>query len=70
MGKAIQIVYRNWKGEVAIRTIVPEKIWWGATKYHTEEQYLLTAWDEEKGENRDFAMKDIIAWLGCKPAIS
>lgn len=56
------ITYTNWKGETGDRTIKPIEIWFGSTQYHPEEQWLLHAWDEEKSDFRQFAMKDIKAW--------
>ena len=40
------------------RTITPKRIWWGATDWHPEPQWLLTAFDAEKQADRDFALKD------------
>lgn len=57
-GRVIRINYRNYKGETRLRTIIPASVWWGATEWHPEEQWLLEALDFEKGEMRDFALKD------------
>jgi len=56
----IQVDYTNWRGEPALRRIIPEKIWFGATKFHPEPQWLLRAVDVDKREVRDFAL------LQCK----
>ena len=58
----VEILYTNWKGESGTRKIMPEKIWFGQTEWHKENQWLLHAWDLEKKEYRDFAMKDIEKW--------
>ncbi len=50
--------YTNWKGQTSLRRIVPEKVWYGSTAWHPEPQWLLTAWDTEKNERRDFALAD------------
>ena len=60
--KVVEILYTNWKGETGIRKIIPKKIWFGRTKWHPEDQWLLHAVDVEKNEMRDFAMKDIRNW--------
>lgn len=60
--KAVEIIYTNWKGIKAKRTIQPIGIWFGKTEFHPDEQWLLKAVDIEKGEERDFAMKDIESW--------
>ncbi len=58
----VKILYTNWKGETATRTILPEKIWFGHTEWHKEDQWLLHAMDLGKNEYRDFSLKDIISW--------
>lgn len=62
MEQTVQIVYTNWKGETAERTIKPIELWYGATEYHPEAQWLLRAIDIEKDDERNFAMKDILEW--------
>lgn len=39
--------------------IEPIKIWYGSTRWHPDEQWLLKAIDIDKGEERDFAMTQI-----------
>lgn len=56
--RPITLTYTNWKGETAQRTIIPRHIWWGSTEWHPEPQWLLTAFDVDKGSERDFALKD------------
>jgi hypothetical protein len=46
-----------------VREIIPERIWFGATEWHPEPQWLLDAIDVEKNALRNFAMKDIRAWF-------
>ena len=60
--RAVSILYTNYRGEKAWRRITPIRIWFGATEWHPEEQWLLDAIDLEKGTNRSFAMGDIEAW--------
>lgn len=45
-----------------MRRIRPIKIFFGSTKWHKEAQWLLKAMDIDKGEERDFALKDILKW--------
>jgi predicted DNA-binding transcriptional regulator YafY len=61
--KAVKIVYTNYKGETADRTIIPLELWFGSTEYHKEEQWLLKAFDLEKKAERNFAVKDIKSWM-------
>ncbi len=60
---ALVFEYTNWKGETAVRRVKPIEIWYGKTEYHPQEQWLLKALDLEKGEERNFAVKDISKFL-------
>ena len=62
MNNIVTILYTNWKGETSERDIKPIELWFGATEYHPEEQWLLRAVDIEKNDERNFAMKDIQKW--------
>jgi hypothetical protein len=61
---AYQFKYKNWKGKVSSRTVIPIEVWHGTTKYHTEPQWFLKAMDLDKQAERDFALKDIIKRRG------
>lgn len=63
MDKIVSIVYTNYKGETALRKIIPENIWFGKTEWHPEDQWLLDAYDVEKKAKRSFALKDIRVWI-------
>lgn len=58
----IKIVYTNYKGETALRRIVPKTIFFGSNEWHKEPQWLLEAFDAEKEAIRTFALKDIRCW--------
>lgn len=58
LGSPLRIIYTNYRGETAERIISPQRAWFGATEWHPEPQWLLTAFDHEKQANRDFAFKD------------
>ena len=60
--KTVEIVYTNWKGITALRHIIPKGIFFGSTEWHTEEQWLLNAFDVDKQADRAFALKDIKSW--------
>lgn len=55
----IKVIYTNYRGETAVRTIIPLRFFFGSTEYHTEEQWLLELWDVEKDALRVYALKDI-----------
>ena len=61
--EAVSILYTNHRNETSIRRIVPERIWFGKTEWHLEEQWILFAFDIEKGAERGFALKDVKAWF-------
>ena len=61
--KPVTIVYTNYRGETAVRKILPKTLFFGSTEYHPEPQWLLTAQDLEKNAERTFAVKDIRAWF-------
>lgn len=54
----VTLSYRNYRGEVSERTITPKNIWFGATEWHPEPQWLLTAYDHDKQADRDFSLRD------------
>ena len=58
----VRILYTNYKGETAIRHIVPKEIKFLASEWHPEEQWCLIAHDVEKDAERTFACNDIKAW--------
>jgi predicted DNA-binding transcriptional regulator YafY len=62
-GHEVRILYTNYRGETSLRRIRPERIFFGSSDWHPEAQWLLEAYDVDKGALRGFAMKDIRAWL-------
>jgi hypothetical protein len=58
----VRIRYRNWRGETALRRIVPEHVWFGSTEWHPDAQWFLRAVDTDKAAVRDFALRDVLQW--------
>jgi len=56
--KAIRFFYVNWRGERSIRVVVPRTLTWGSTEWHPEPQWIMTAYDLDKGDERYFALQD------------
>lgn len=56
---AIAMTYRNHRGEVSRRTVLPRDLWFGATEWHLEPQWFLRAFDLDRNATRDFAMRDM-----------
>jgi hypothetical protein len=64
----VTIDYTNWKGERSVRTIIPHKMFYAASPWHTNHQWLLTAFDCDKHEHRTFALSGIHAWGVVAPS--
>ena len=62
MSKEVKILYTNWRGETAVRRILPKEIIYSSNEWHKEEQWLLVAFDVDKQADRTFALKDIKEW--------
>lgn len=60
---AVKVRYKNWKGEVAIRNIIPLEVFYGSTEYHREEQWFMRVWDLDKENFRNYALKDVQEWI-------
>jgi predicted DNA-binding transcriptional regulator YafY len=58
----VTLRYRNHRGETALRRVLPLRLWYGATAWHPEPQWLLDAVDTERGVERSFALRDVLAW--------
>lgn len=56
------IDYVNWKGKRSSRHILPKRVWFGSTQWHTEAGWLLDAYDVDKQAHRTFAMSGIKGW--------
>jgi hypothetical protein len=59
----IKVKYKNWTGEIGIRTIIPNKIFFGHTIYHPKNQWLMDVWDVDKDARRTYAMMDILEFI-------
>ncbi len=60
--KAVSIRYKNHRGEIAVRVIIPHEIRFASTSWHPESQWLLDAYDLDRQAIRSFALKDIMEW--------
>jgi predicted DNA-binding transcriptional regulator YafY len=61
--RTITVRYKNYRGEITLRHIVPKELWWGKTEYHPQEQWLLRVWDCERAAYRDYALEDILEFV-------
>ena len=60
-GSKVTFVYRNWRGEIGERTVIPERIEFGTSPYHNGHQWFLHAWCCDKDARRTFAIEDILS---------
>lgn len=60
--QSVRVLYRNYKGEVAIRNIHPLQFYWSSTEYYPREQWLVRCDDVDKRCERTFALNDVLAW--------
>lgn len=58
----VTIRYTNYRGETGVRRIIPIEIRFVSTEWHPEPQWVMEAYDVDKGAQRSFAIKDIIQW--------
>lgn len=52
----VTLPYTNWRGEHAIRTLSPLRLFWGSNEWHSEPQWLIEAWDLDIRAIRFFAL--------------
>lgn len=63
MSEVVRFVYENHRDNVADRTVLPIRLWFGKTDWYPKEQWFLHAFDLDKQEARDFAMTNISRWI-------
>jgi predicted DNA-binding transcriptional regulator YafY len=61
-GRLIVIRYKNYRGETSDRRIIPLRIRFASSDWHPDAQWLLDAFDLDRGAERSFAIKDISRW--------
>lgn len=59
--RTIHFAYTNHRGERANRTIIPTGLEWGSTPYHPEPQWLLRAFDADRGADRTYPLQEMLA---------
>jgi len=58
LNETIRINYKNYRGELSTRHIIPKALKFEKTEWH-DEQWILYAFDVEKDDYRGFALLDI-----------
>jgi len=68
-GEVVRMRYENWRGEVSVRTVLVETVWFGSTEWHPQKQWMFTAHEPKTRKERDFAIAGVLEWdLPEKPA--
>lgn len=57
---SFKFFYKNHRGEINERTVIPKRFWFGTTDWYPMPQMFLSAFDLDRNENRDFAVSNII----------
>ena len=65
-GAPVLIDYTNHRGQRTLRRIYPFGMFWGHTEWHPEDQWLVPAYDIDRGVWRHFAMNHIHEWKGAE----
>lgn len=60
--QAVVIDYANYRAERTRRTIIPGDLYFGETAWRPGAQWLLDAYDVDRGATRTFALKDVHSW--------
>ena len=59
-GQQTRFEYINYKGIKSTRNVIPMSLYFGATEFHPENQWLMVVYDLDKQCERTFALNDII----------
>lgn len=65
---AVRIVYTNYRGETAQRTVIPDNFWFGETEWHRGSQWFMDAYDIDRHAIRSFALADVKSWSPASDA--
>jgi predicted DNA-binding transcriptional regulator YafY len=60
--RSVQIDYTNYRGERGFRRIYPLRLIYGSNEFHPEPQWMIEAFDVDRGIPRTFALEDIHEW--------
>jgi predicted DNA-binding transcriptional regulator YafY len=62
--KTLRFIYRNYRQSVETRRVLPDSLRFGQTPYHPRSQWLLRAWDLDRKDWREFAVEDVLRFVG------
>lgn len=58
-GLVLEFDYINWRGEFGHRKVKVKNVYFGFTKFHSKEQWIMEAYDLVKQADRFFAISDM-----------
>ena len=58
----MKYIYKNWKGEIGVRTLYPLNVSYGSTEHHSTPTHLMRAWDLDKNDIRFFDMNELFPY--------
>lgn len=58
-GQTLRFSYRNYRGVTSVREVRPVCLRWGTSDYYVEPQWLMKALDFDRGEFREFAVRNM-----------
>ena len=58
----MKYIYKNWKGEIEVRTIYPLNVSYGSSEHHPTPTYLMRAWDLDKKAISYFDMSQLFPY--------
>ena len=61
--KRIRFIYKNYKGEVSERQVVPCGLYYDKNNGWHDSAWILEAYDLDKGAVREFCLTDIIEFI-------
>lgn len=56
----IKFTYTNWRGETAVRTVLPLAIEFGETPEHPEQCWMLRSFCQDRKSHRNFMMSKML----------
>lgn len=57
--QVVEFRYKHYRtGEIELRSAIPDKLYFGKTEWHPDEQWIMRAYDLGKDAVRHFALKD------------
>ena len=60
--KVVKLLYKNWRNETAIRTVLPKRIYFGSTEWHPTPGWIMVVHDIDRDAEREYFMADIEEW--------